>query len=108
MKSPCNGKCVLHHGACTGCLRTAEQVHDWRFYSDDYREKWIAAMNKSKEQTSTRRPETIELWLELTGKKLFWWEPLGNSGSFVVCDTDATEYVVRQNKGDVEFRQISK
>ena len=64
-------------------------------------------MNKSKEQASVRRPETIELWVQLTGKKLFWWEPLGDSGSFVVCDSEETEYIVRQNNGDIEFRQIS-
>ena len=108
MKSPCTNKCMLHLGACTGCLRTAEQIHDWRFYSDDYRNKWIAAMNKSKKRASVRRPETIELWVQLTGKKLFWWEPLGDSDSFVVCDSEATEYIVRQNDGDIEFRQISK
>ncbi len=65
-------------------------------------------MNKSKEQASVRRPETIELWVQLTGKKLFWWEPLGDSGSFVVCDSEATEYIVRQNDGEIEFRQISR
>ena len=108
MNSPCTNKCILEGSTCTGCLRTAEQIHDWRFYSDDYREKWIAAMNKSKEQASVRRPETIELWVQLTGKKLFWWEPLGDSGSFVVCDSEATEYIVRQNNGDIQFRQISK
>lgn len=99
---------MLHLGACTGCLRTAEQIHDWRFYSDDYRNKWIAAMNKSKEQASVRRPETIELWVQLTGKKLFWWEPIANTNSFIVCDMEATEYVLRQNNGDIEYRQISK
>ena len=108
MNSPCTGKCVLRDAACTGCLRTAEQIHDWRFYSDDYRNKWIAAMNKSKEQASVRRPETIELWVQLTGKKLFWWEPIANTNSFIVCDMEATEYVLRQNNGDIEYRQISK
>jgi len=108
VNSPCNGKCMLDLGVCTGCLRTAEQIHDWRFYSDDYRKKWIDAMKKSKEQPSIRRPETVELWVKLTGKKLFWWEPIANANSFVVCDTNATEYIVRQNAGDIEFRQISR
>lgn len=65
-------------------------------------------MEKSKKQSSVRRPEAVELWVQLTGKKLFWWEPIANTNSFIVCDMDATEYVLRQNNGDIEYRQISK
>lgn len=65
-------------------------------------------MGKIDEQTLIRKPETVEMWLELTGKKLFWWEPLGDSGSFAICDSDAIEYIVRQSNGDIESRQISR
>ncbi len=57
-----------------------------------------------------RRPETIELWIELTGKKLFWWEPVSSETeriiSYVVCDDLGTEHLVRQNGTAIESIEI--
>jgi len=36
--SPCVRKCKIEDGACTGCLRTLEQVISWTEYSDEERE----------------------------------------------------------------------
>lgn len=54
-----------------------------------------------------KRPETIELWLEMTGNKLFWWEPFGVAG-FKVCTTGDDVYILFQNGPEVTSRRCGK
>ena len=39
IESPCIGVCTLVDGECVGCFRTAEQVEEWLFYTDEERRK---------------------------------------------------------------------
>lgn len=54
-----------------------------------------------------KRPETIELWLQMTGNKLFWWEPFGVAG-FKVCTVDDDKYILFQNGSEVTSRRCGK
>ncbi len=56
-----------------------------------------------------RKPETIELWAKLTGKSIFWWEPVyPDNQVFVVCDTQGTEHLVRQNGSDIQTQALAR
>ena len=55
-----------------------------------------------------RKPETIQLWVKLTGKTIFWWEPIGNGHAFVVCDSEGIEHLVRQNGSDIQTQPLAK
>lgn len=48
--SPCIAKCFLKKNVCTGCLRTREELRDWR--SKPVQDR-MALMNELKGQTST-------------------------------------------------------
>jgi hypothetical protein len=55
----------------------------------------------------TRRPEAIELFIEQSGKKLFWWEPVYDSKSmFRVEDQDGKKWFVMGDKGDIVTWEI--
>lgn len=46
MRSPCINVCVLDEesGLCRGCLRTLEEIGNWRLYSPAERERIIDAL----------------------------------------------------------------
>ena len=48
-----------------------------------------------------KQPETIRLWKEVSGRNLFWWEPVGDAGMYRVEDTDGKQWFVMGNKQDV-------
>ena len=47
------------------------------------------------------KPETIRLFLELTGSKLFWWEPVDGTDMYLVELTDGTQHWVRNDSGNI-------
>ena len=48
------------------------------------------------------KPETIRLFLELTGHSgLSWWEPVDGSNLFLVELTDGTQHWVVNNRGEI-------
>lgn len=48
------------------------------------------------------RPETIRLFLELTGhSRLSWWEPVGSGNLFLVELQDGTQHWVVNNRGEI-------
>jgi hypothetical protein len=49
----------------------------------------------------SKYPETIRLFLELTGQKLFFWEPVDGSNLFLVELTDGTQHWVVNNRGEI-------
>ncbi len=50
------------------------------------------------------RPAAIEMWLELSGLKLFSWEPAGTAFK---CETKCEQvWLVRQDRGDIEATRL--
>ncbi len=48
------------------------------------------------------KPETIRLFIELTGSKLVWWEPVGDKpGLYLVALTDGTQQFIIHNGGEI-------
>ena len=39
IESPCIGVCTVIHSKCIGCLRTAEEIKNWLYFSDEERNK---------------------------------------------------------------------
>ena len=39
IESPCIGVCTVIDTTCIGCLRTAEEIKNWPYYSDEERNK---------------------------------------------------------------------
>ena len=50
---------------------------------------------------SMKQPETIALWKEMTGRNIFWWEPVGDAGMFRVEDTDGKQWFIMHDKHDI-------
>lgn len=52
MISPCTRECRMVDGSCTGCLRTSDEISNWRLMSVENRMK---IMQRLKEQASTHK-----------------------------------------------------
>ena len=48
------------------------------------------------------RPETIRLFIELTGERISWWEPIGEKpGLYLVELVDGAQRFVAQNGSEI-------
>lgn len=49
-----------------------------------------------------RRPEAVELFIEMSGKNIVWWEPVYESKSmFLVRCSEGKEWFVLGDRGDI-------
>lgn len=49
----------------------------------------------------SRHPETIRLFLELTGHKLFWWEPVDGIDMYLVSLESGEQHWVLNRQGNI-------
>ena len=54
-------------------------------------------------------PHTINLWVELTGKSIFWWEPVDEKNLiFKVCTHEDDKFLVRQVGSEIHSTEIEE
>ncbi|WP_117232465.1 cysteine-rich CWC family protein [Vibrio maerlii] len=47
MRTPCKAACKNDGGICSGCMRTMEEIGQWRHLSDEDRDSKMAILDKS-------------------------------------------------------------
>lgn len=56
MITPCIKICKLSKGRCAGCGRTADQIAQWIYFTDDQRQKIIQELNEKHTGNQCRIP----------------------------------------------------